>query len=366
MHISKLTEDQFKKLPFIEGSFLLFRGSSENTQVLHKLSQDNFDKINKLFNKDSDPNTIKAGSKVFLAPNCSFKIPVIKEVCKKKNLKLVTDVNKADLIISNGNLSESSGYNESHRMNSYMLNRVYFSEYVPSQFSNRGLNQFLEDSRVQLSCFAFIDEIKSFELENVRFNILGHGPLIMYNYNHDTEREANVITDDCLEVVYNILKRSLPIVQDKTLFNSIEKVVIDKDYYETIKMMLKGSDEDTALAFEILYNCDINKSYYYLIKLLDENHYAFHYRKGKNTKFHKAFMRELGCSQDYPEAFLNQLIERGCITEEIYDDLTKTILKKAITSFDYHNDLKLFNIEVKTKTFEEYMSQVSSLKEENV
>jgi len=365
MHISKLPEDQYNKLSFLQESFLLFRGSAENTQVMHKVSSDNFEKIKKLLQKDTDVSSVKPNSKVFILPNSTFKQPVIKEVCKKLQLKVVTDVNKADLIISNDNLCESVSYGDSSRMSSYLIESISVSAYHSKYYPDIRLTKFLADSRIEFSCKDYLDKIADRSIEKVMFNILGKGLLNIYDFDYDSETHRTLITDDCLEVIYNILKKSLPVIQDKTLFNSIEKVVIDKDYFETIKMMLSGSSEDQALAFEILYNCDINKSYYYLIKLKDQHYYAFYYRKGKNTKFHKALLNELSVSENNEEDFIVELRKRGCLTEEIYDELSKRVLKDALKSFHNYNDLKLFNIDVKIKSYSEYMNQ-NIVTEENV
>lgn len=360
MHLSKLSEEQFRKLSFIEDSFPLFRGTKDNRQIIHELSKENYAKIKKIFEKNDPLDLIKPGSKVFMLPHCTFKQSVIKEVCKKKNLRVVTDVSKADVIVTNSNFEETGQYGEAHLQNTYMFYTMYYSKYDTINYSVSRLEKFCNDSRIQLACEDYLEDIKNLQIDSVCFNMSQQGSkkgfLTLWDYDHNCQSNSYVITDDCANTLYYILKNSLVIVSDKSLFNSIEKVVIDKDYYDTIAMMIQGSREDKNLAMEILYNCDINKSFYYLLKLKDKHYWEVRNHKGKNTKFHKAFMAETSCDFNDHLTLLKELKERGSLNAEMYDEILEKYLKDKLSGINDDKKNKLFHVTITKLTYGEYMT----------
>lgn len=345
MHRSeKLTEEQLDRLKFIEGSGLMVRpGMYYN---IHFVNKDNYEKIEKLLKSYSDIAALPKNAKGFILPKNNLKKDDIKEICKRYDLKITSDINKADFFIGNDQISTYGS----------MYDYVVDSRALMAEAYAYTLEY--EDCGVALKN-EFINFMSS--RAGVTAEHLATQTCVMYTKDinsryedwtaYANERKHTYITDEGLFIVYNMLSKKIPVVSVDSLFKGIDKVTIDKDIYDTLAMMLRGSDEDKAVAMNMLYNCNINESYYYLWKLLNEIAYAITYYKHRNTKAHKTFMSEVGHLNhtDNIEA-LEKFREKGCLTEQIYNELTEKILNRVkgygvIEEVERNNVLKV-NVEV--------------------
>lgn len=356
MHRSeKLTDEQLDRLKFIGRSSLMVRpGMYYN---IHFIDDNNYEKIEKLFKSYSDIGNIPKNAKGFILPKNNLKKDDIKEICKRYDLKITNDASKADFFIGNDQIA-AYGSMYDHTVDSRALMAeayCYLMNYddCGSQLKNEFIN--FMSSRA-----------------GVTADILNAQPTVVYTKEinsryedwtmYAVERKHKYITDDGLFILYNMLSRKVPVVSVDSLFKGIDKVTIDKDIYDTLAMMLRGSDEDKAVAMNMLYNCNIDQSYYYLWRLVNELSYAIVYYKHRNTKAHKTFMSEVGHLNhtDNVEA-LEKFKEKGCLTPEIFYHLTEKIINKVksygiIEEVEKNNVLKV-NIEI--ISYEEYMQTKS-------
>ena len=86
-------------------------------------------------------------------------------------------------------------------------------------------------------------------------------------------------------ILYYKMLNKIPVVNEEVVFDSIQKpLVIDKDTYETLSNMLGSGDTTNQLtAIEIISNCDIDNSLYYLWKLIKNyGHVMDNFRRNKN------------------------------------------------------------------------------------
>lgn len=357
----KLTEEKLSRLKFIEGSGLLVRpGMYYN---IHFVNQDNYSKVHKMFTTYTDITSIPKGAKGFILPKNNLKKDDIKEICKRYDLKITGDISKADFFIGNDAISHYSSLYD-HGVDSRAL-----------MVEGYGYIMDLEDCGLDMKN-QFINFMSS--RAGVTTDILNQQTTVMYTkdinsryedwtmYAH--ERKQTYITDEGIAVLYDMLSRKLPVVSVNSLFKGIDKVTIDDDIYDTLLMMLKGGDEDKAVAMNMLYNCDINASAYYIWKLLKDTTYIIAYYKHRNTKAHKTFMSAVGHMQhlDNIEA-LTLFKQNGCLTEEIYDAFIKKIIDK-VNSYGVIQDMResnIIKIALEAISYEDYM-KLNKIEEVNV
>lgn len=352
MHRSEtLTEEQLGRLKFVEGSGLMVRpGMYYN---VHFVNKDNYEKIEKLFKSYTDITTLPKGAKGFILPKNNLKKDDIKEICKRYDLKITNDVTKADFFIGNDQIAVyGSMYDQTVDSRALMAEAYcYVLNYDDCgvDLKNDFINFMSSRSGVTRDHLALHESVMYTKEINSRYE-----DWTMYA----NERLRTYITDDGLFIVYNMLSKKIPVVSVDSLFKGIDKVTIEDDIYDTLVMMLRGSDEDKAVAMNMLYNCNIDESYYYIWKLLKEVSYAITYYKHRNTKAHKTFMHDVGHLNhtDNIEA-LEKFKEKGCLTPKIYAELSEKIINRVktygvIEEVERNNVLRV-NIEI--ISYEEYM-----------
>jgi hypothetical protein len=352
MHKSeKLTDEQLSRLKFIEGSSLMVRPGMHYN--IHFLNKDSYEKVDKMFRAYTDIGNIPKNAKGFILPKNNLKKDDIKEICKRYDLKITNDIGKADFFIGNDQISHYVSMYD-HTVDSRAL-MVEGYHYLLTY----------DDCGIELKN-DFIKFMSS--RAGVAPDYLNAQESVMYSKEinsryedwtmYANERLRTYITDDGLLILYNMLSRKVPVVSVDSLFKGIDKVTIDEDIYDTLVMMLRGSDEDKAVAMNMLYNCKIDESYYYIWKLLREVSYAISYYKHRNTKAHKTFMNDVGHLNhtDNVEA-LEKFKEKGCLTPEIYFQISEKIINKVktygvIEEVERNNVLRV-NVEI--IPYEEYM-----------
>ena len=357
----KLTEEQLSRLKFIERSGLMLRPGIHYN--VHFLNDDNYSKIHKVFTTYTDIVSIPKGAKGFILPKNNLKKDDIKEICKRYDLKITNDIGNANFIIGNDHIADYASMYD-HAVDSRALlidghtNVLEFedcgiglkNEFINFMSSRAGVSP---DYLNQQTCVMYTKELNS-----------RYEDWTMYA----NERRRKYITDDGAFILYTMLSKKLPVVSVNSLFKGIDKVTIDQDIYDTLLMMLRGSDEDKSVAMNMLYNCNISPSSYYIWKLLKEVSYAIAYYKHRNTKAHKTFMAEVGKLQhaDNIEA-LTLFKENGCLTEEIYGALVEKIINK-VSDYGIMREIQennLLRVSIVPMPYEEYM-QTTKTEEVNV
>jgi hypothetical protein len=352
MHRSeKLKEEQLSRLKFIEGSSLMVRpGMYYN---VHFVNEDTYNKLQKTFTTYTDITSIPKNAKGFILPKNNLKKDDIKEICKRYDLKITNDISNADFIIGNDHIATyKSVYDDSLDSRALLVDGH-------SNIIN------LEDCGVDLKN-QFIKFMSS--RAGVSADYLNEQTFVMYTSEinsryedwtmYANQRRKFYITDDGVFILYNMLSRKLPVVSVNSLFQGIDKVTIDKDIHDTLAMMLRGSDEDKSVAMNMLYNCNIVPSSYYIWRLLKEVNYAISYYKHRNTKAHKTFMaavRHMEHASNIEAVALFK--ENGCLTEEVYNELAEKIINKVkdyhiIEEVEKHNVL---SVDIKIIPYEEYI-----------
>jgi hypothetical protein len=347
----KLTEEQLGRLKFIEGSSIMVRPGMHYN--IHFLSEDNYSKIFKMFTAYTDITSIPKGAKGFILPKNNLKKDDIKEICKRYDLKITNDISNASFVIGNDHISEYNSIYE-HSVDSRAL--LVDGHGYMLEFDNCGVdlkNQFINfmSSRAGVTADRLNQQTSVMYTSEINSR---YEDWTMYA----NQRRKFYITDDGVFILYNMLSRKLPVVSVNSLFKGIDKVTIDSDIHDTLAMMLRGSDEDKSVAMNMLYNCDIVPSSYYIWKLLKDINYAITYYKHRNTKAHKTFIAAVGHMQHVSNVEAVAMFkENGCLTEEIYNELAEKIINKVkdyhiIEEVEKHNVL---SVDIKIIPYEEYM-----------
>jgi hypothetical protein len=307
-----------------------------------------------MFKSYADITSIQKDAKGFILPKNNIKKDDIKEICKRYDLKITNDISKADFFIGNDHVSTYVSMHDNSTDSRCLLTEGYGTHILT--YDHMGLdikNQFINfmsqrssasaDLLNEQTCVVYTKEINS-----------RYEEWTAYSY----ERNLRYISDDGLFILYKMLSKKIPIISVDSLFKGIDKVTIDEEICDTLAMMLRGSDEDKAVAMNMLYNCNIDESYYYIWKLLREISYTITYYKHRNTKAHKTFMHNVGHLNhtDNIEA-LEQFKTKGCLTPKIYTELSEKIINRVksygvIEEVEKNNVLRV-NVEI--IPYEEYM-----------
>lgn len=358
----KLTEEQLNRLKFIEGSGLMVRPSAYYN--VHFLNKNNYDKIERMFKSYVAIDDIPKNSKGFILPNNNLKKDDIKEICKRYDLKITNDISNADFFIGNEHISKYVSRYDMNIDSRALMIEGYSNILEYEDCDDLNKNMFIKfmssiagvthDHLNAQTCVLYTKEI------NTRYQ----------NWTiYETEKLNTYITDEGLSIFYNILSKKIPIVSVGSLFQGIDKVTIDADIYDTLVMMLRGSDDDKSVAMNMLYNCNIEPSSYYIWRLFSEVNYTICYYKHRNTKAHKNFIaaaRILDSMDDISAvAFFK---EKDCLTEEIYNKMIEKIHNR-VKDYGIIEDIQknnLLKVSIEPLPYDAYMLITKTMEEIDV
>lgn len=350
-----LSSTELNKLPFLTSKKLLIKneGSAEIVYGIPAL-QDK-EKIEALLSGRASVSSLTKGMKAYIIPGSSLKIDDLKEVCKQKDLKITLNLSKADVIIGNGNILGSAGSSGTIARRFYLY-RDYFDNC---------------DSVDNQEFIDYCNNTWNIDISNIDTTIVFGPGTFQYRYPHFPVKAHNyydtLVSDECAAVLYNVLSKKLPVVNDIELFKSIEKIPLDSSSYETLESMLNSSStEDWAVAMQIIYNCDLDNSHFYLWKLTDKFWHKMNSKQFRNTKMYDVFNTIISEIRylDHEE-IMNHLADKLQLTKEIWDELIDQIISDNRDRCP-NPTISAITIEVKmTQTYEEFIDQYVSKEEEH-
>jgi len=350
-----LTTAELSKLSFITSTNILIKGEG-SAEIVHRLSGvTEKEKIEALLSGRASVSSLSKGMKAFITPGSSLKTDDLKEVCKQKDLTITLNPKKADVVIGNANTIGRAGSSGKIARRSYI-----YQEYFDSCASYKNPD-FVDYCRVRWST----------DISDTNTNVMFGPGTFQYNYPTfpvtSNQYYDSVISNECAQVLYNILSKGIPVVNDIDLFKSIDKVPLDSFSYETLCSMFdSSSSEDWAIAMQIIYNCDLDKSDFYIWELIQSYSYKMDHKKFRNTKMHDIFngiVRELRYL-DHEEIMIH-LAEKLQLTKGIWDELIEYIIADNKRNCP-NPSISAITIEVKmTQTYEEFIDQYVSKVEEH-
>jgi hypothetical protein len=330
--LSILSAEQLDRLKFIKGTHLLVRGVKK-IQTVHRLDTDYFIKLETFLNGKAPLSVLKEGMKVFIIPDGSISGADMAAVCKKLNLKITTDLTKAEVLIGNDNLKTKTVEYRDH-FPTVKMTRAAYMYFVPTGNHQRKhiLNYLTGTIKMALDELPEIDEDSTILM--ARRTIDEHYPSGINTFDSDP---ALLVSDHLMNIVYHALDRKLPVVNDSQLFESLEKVALTEDSYDTLSSMYHSSDSaDWDLANQLLFNCDYEKSKFYIWQVWDN--FSSRIQRAKRTKMYDNFYDS--CSSylgEHLDNFIVEAAKENILPEKFYNEYMKEEIGEAAKKIKNHN-----------------------------
>jgi len=317
-----------------------------------------FYQIQKLFNGDALLK-VKAKDKVYICPGCKLPQFRIKEHLKTIKATMTRDIEKATIIISTDAMCDEvdNGYraNKQARTNKlYFIDDGMFSikKFDPSSDHEESETDYylkvLEDIHFHHERLTDENVPKLLLSANTLDNISWNNTLIRREEIDETEYYLYPIV---MKIIYEILSKKIPVIHENTFCEDANSglKLNDQNVFESIKMMLNGTNEDRTLAVEMVCNSDFSNSeneLYYLAS----NHSNIAYRnRSKNleyfleeSKFH--MFASMGEYQ-----FIEYMKENDKLTKELFNKHFKDFVDECLNGLNHHSFHDMFNVRISLK-----------------
>ena len=312
---NNVTPEMLAQLPFIEGEMQVIMSGSNvkrkqktaDVYKLYKLTLENMEKAKKLLSGDLMP-TLPKKSRVYVLPNCMYTQVQIRELCKFHGFTITHDISKADLFVGNDNV---------------VLPNMEDSEF-PNSIGCAQTRLYKYEMKDDFAKVAYETRYPGTNIGegDVYFSRYYYSHIDSWSALHGTDEYYALLSGEGVEALHRILSGKVPVVNEEKLFNSIDRLVIDNDMYNTLELMFSGSMDDKKIACEILFNADYDKSYYNIYRLIKEHYYSIDHNM--NRKNLAIFSNNFKLREIYNAPFkqdLDSLHKAGHLTEEIYYDI---------------------------------------------
>ena len=271
---------------------------------------------------------IPTRSKAYVLPNGLYTKLQMRQMCKLLGYSITEDVSKADFIIGNDQCFQRGDINGQTPSN-LIIGDIKVVEW-PVSTEPHVLQQYLP-----------IENVKADEkvcISRYAYNLTVTPSL--------DSKVINVLPNKTVHILYQILSRKLPVINEGMLSDRMERVVLDEDMYTSLVTMLNSTPSDIKIASEIIFNCDHVKSIYYMYLL------APYYRKVQGQMSHKNIelinkkinWRDLDIDN---ESCIDHFYVKGYLTEEIYDKFLDRIISNCfhdLTSYRYANEFVRYDV----------------------
>jgi hypothetical protein len=359
---NNVTPEMLAQLPFIEGELqvVMARGKKVgNIYKLYNLTKENMEKAKKLLAGDLMP-TLPKKSRVYVLPNCIYTQVQIRELCKFHGFTITHDISRADLFVGNKNtilagmdkheFPDALGSLET-RLHKYEMK----DDFAKAAFTTRYPD--------------FLEPVTDTNAD-VYFSRQYYNNIDAWSTLYGTDDYYTLISGEAVEVLHRILSGKVPVVNEDNIFNSIERLVIDDEMYNTLSMMFDASMDDKKIACELLFNADYDKSYYNIYKLIKNYYYTIDSYMTRNNR--EIISRTFPMREIYNSDFkrdLDRIYTAGYLTEEIYFNIlyhqATQDTKNIHDSLGRLQDFFAVDLFVK-KSYEEYIeSKKPKVNEEN-
>lgn len=347
--LSILSPEQLGRLKFIRGTYLLVRGIGK-VQTVHTLDTEHFCKLESFLSGKAPLSVLKEGMKVFIVPDGSISGADMTAVCKKLNLKVTTDITKADVVIGSEDLRSKNVKFKDHFPTVRMIYAEHLYYVSCKDHQHKAIMDYLQGTL----------KLKYEELPEITFNdvLLFAKRTIDTHYppgiNNFRSNDAYLVSDQMMAILYHALDRKIPVVNDSELFASLAKVTITKESFETLKSMYQSSDnKDIETANTILFNCDYPSSKFYIWLLYDN--YRYHINKSKRLKMYDNFRTACSYLGKDERHFIETAARENILPEWYYKEYVDKAIQEALDRAEDPNDLIV--AEIKSKyTYQEFLN----------
>lgn len=312
---------------------ILYRNHINSTveaTTYYALSDEEYTKIyNKMTEVKKIPN-LTAKSKIYIPSKSNLSVERWKAFLKRQNLVRTYNISDADIIAIN-----SLQY---HKERNY--NFTKFEPHINMGFDYRNLCEvsklwikaFNEEYTCSLSVgHPFVLSHQYFKEHGIRFN---KNASVQSDYVVCEKR--NFISEEAVNTYYKLMNHNTLVIDENLLAPLAGSgLVLDDQNYESIKDMLKSSDEGNHIvARKLLYECDINNSLYYIWRLAKADN-CFWPMHENRTKLGREFVSTCNlytlknCNTIH---FIKYMENRNKLTSDIFyrviDELIKELKNK--------------------------------------
>ena len=231
---------------------------SELSTVLASENCTRYDELGNLLEGDSEQCvTLYKDKKGYIVTGSNISGDKLKMICKEHNISITTDLEKADVIITNRNsFCEAYSHEIPKQKLMFSIENGYAIDEYDSDYSslnewknNEILNHVLWDAKLQDS--------------------LG---VSLYNCEYDSlPYNTYVYTGLALEILNKIVMENIPTIQgDRLVDESPNQVILNKELLDQIKAMTNGGADDRLLLKKILPTIKCDTNYHLLWDLCNE------------------------------------------------------------------------------------------------
>ena len=329
------------KLKFIKRSLIYidYDYSLQRKFVVHEIDYNTAQKVVTLLKGGSRP--LQSTDKVFILKDHESRLDDLKEYIKQSGAKVTNTISQATVLLGNNNITQSKPYLSTSKYihipngQNIHVNDVTYDGKTPSHLVSYNSND------LDLTDTSIIDNTAIVYSESYADNY-------QYNFVNYTYRVAAnsqcYLTNYAVSIIYQILAQQLPVLNEHDLINSqSQNNVIDENSYSVLNGMLGGSSEDILTAQTIIYNCNVDKSFYWLKKLIDSHSYRI---VNKKKKAYKSFVSRLNVSDLYEIAnmnnweFIKECIQRDVFYANVKEKLQEELYKEIYDDLHYVSERK--------------------------
>lgn len=340
-------------------TYLKFSASANDVGDIRSISVEQVRSLDSTnpFNIVNADYTPKMGDKLYFLPGVNIPRVKLKDYALNYHIKTVRDVEEADVIFG-GKLSNSKVTNREWRT-------VVRTEDFKACFEELVKLDKLDDNiieRVKTSLEFYTEPIMFSDYNSIniltsdhlyRHLIVNLGAVLTSNKKNEY---VNEVEEDYVDLV-NFLDGK-EILSEEVLLKNIngdDAVVINKDVYKQLEAMLDSSDTDNhVLAMEIMANCKLNDSLFYLLKLMGDHHNKLVNCRSVNHVNFKSLLSYLGIDK-YRMNFtadgkIQKLMDKGVLTV----GMLNAIIRDEISSTSaFYSQM----VQIKTLTVNDKISE---------
>lgn len=350
LSLGNVTDVMLKQLPFIQGKYRyvsLGKGDKPTEDKwMYSVEEDSVEKISALLKGGALPS-LAPKSKGYVMPGCKYTVGQLKDIAKISGFTITTDPLKADFFISHKNVKSTGNQNQQVPDNLICAGVGCYTYALPDAFAKAKLISY--NSR-----FSAADPDEKAVLFSKRYYSYYDSWSALYG----AEYAYNLLPARTVEIIYQILSKKTPVVDEDLIFDSIERLVIDDDMYNALHSMLNSSHDDKCVAAEMIYNCNYAASMYYIYRLLEDHYYNI--QTGMSTTNWKVFDAKIDTHRvrnlEFPKD-IKHFYDYGYLTEDNYDRMVNDKLHELNAGLS-RDDQKFFRIEAFCiKTYTEYLQE---------
>ena len=350
LSLGNVTDVMLKQLPFIQGKYrYVSLGKDDKPKAdtwVYSVEEDSVEKISALLKGGALPS-LAPKSKGYVVPGCKYTVGQLRDIAKISGFTITTDPLKADFFISHKNVKSTGNQNQQVPDNLICEAAACYTYDLTDAFAQLKLTAYK-------SRFEFVGDDEKAVLFSRRY----YSYYDSWSALHGNDVQYNLLHARTVEIIYQILAKKVPVVDEDLIFDSIERLVIDEDMFNALNSMLNSGIDDRRVAAEMIYNCNYSASMYYIYRLFEDHYYDI--QSGMSNTNWKVFDAKIDTHRirnlDFPKD-IKHFYDYGYLTEDNYDRMVNDklhILNAGLAG----DEQKFFRIEAFCiKTYTEYLQE---------